>query len=143
MSSIELTDQERVELAARAFQDLLKEHQLAGFFMVCAPTHATHSLSLDAAPWLRLSLEEDDAGAIRGFRVRSKLEEYQARGLPEDEARALQKREMEYTISAIDFIALQAAPVSMLLLKALTVLRERFDSQTTSTRVGDAGGKLQ
>jgi hypothetical protein len=143
MSSIELTDQERCELVARMVEDLLREHQLAGFFMVAAPTHATHGLLLDSAPWLRLTLEQGADGAVRGFRVRSKIEEYKARGLPEEEARALQKREMEYTISAIDFIALQAAPVSMLLLQALTVLRERFDSQTTSTRVGDAGGKLQ
>ena len=142
-SGIELNDQERCELAARVIRDLLREHQLAGFFMVAAPTHATHSLELETAPWLRVSLDEDAHGAVRGVRVRSKLDEYLARGLAEDDARTVQRREMEYTISALDFIAMQAAPVSMLLLQALIELRERFDAQTTSTRVGDAGGKLQ
>ena len=67
-SGIELNDQERCELAARVIRDLLREHQLAGFFMVAAPTHATHSLELETAPWLRVSLDEDAHGNVHSIR---------------------------------------------------------------------------
>lgn len=140
---IELTDQERCEHVARVIEQLLREHQLAGFFMVCAPTHGTHALTFDSAPWLRLSIETHDDGAFSGIRIRSKLDEYMARGLSERDARACQEREMNYTINAIDHIATQAGPISILLLELLQKLRARIHIETTIEHVGDAEGKLR
>lgn len=137
-----LTDQERVELVARQVNALLHEHQLAGYFLVCAPTHATHGLVLDeSAPWLRIAIDARPDGQIRGIRVRSQVKDYMAGGMTESAARALQQQQMEYTISALDFLAMQTAPVAMLTLKALDHLREKFDPVTTGKRVGDAWGK--
>ncbi len=138
-----LTDQERVEHAARVFSDLLREHKLAGFFAISAETHGTHALEFGHAPWLRLSVEEDGEGHFIGFRVRSKLDDYLARGLSEDAARMQQQREIEYTMNALDHIASTGSPMCIVMLQMLGNLRQRFGAETTSKRVGDATGKLQ
>lgn len=138
-----LTDQERVELAARVFIDLMREHKLAGFFAISAQTHGTHGLLFEHAPWLRLATVEDAEGVFLGFHVRSKLDEYLARGMSESDARAQQQREIEFTINVLDHIATTASPMCIVMLEVAAKLRDRFGSVTTSKRVGDASGKLQ
>lgn len=138
---MELTDQEKVEMVARVVKDLMEVHGLAGFFVACAPTHATHALFVETAPWLRIKLEEDPAdGAVVGVRVRSKLADYMAGGMDEKAATALQANELGFTVNALEAIGTEAAPVAMLALKALELVRARMNAETTSTHVGDAWG---
>jgi uncharacterized protein (DUF2164 family) len=137
-----LTDQERCELAARVFRDLLKEHELTGFFLVSAEKHGTHGLLLDeSAPWCRLRFELDSEGAIVGMRVRSKLQDYRDQGLSESDAQVQQQRDMEGTIGTLEFMVGQLGPVNQLMHMALDMLRERFEIEHHSVRVGDGTSK--
>jgi len=135
-----MTDQEKCEHVAREFGRLCEEHGLAGLFVACAPTHATHSLLLESAPWMRLRMITDKDGVMEGIRILSKLDEYRERGLAEDDAKVLQNEEMGYTINALDAITMNSGPVALLCTQILDALRKRFDIETTSTRVGDATG---
>lgn len=136
-----MTDQEKCELVAREFGKLMEEHGLVGFFVACAPTHATHSLLLESAPWIRLKVEEEPGtGEMAGIRIISKLDDYIAKGLTREEAAVRQNQEMGYTINALDALASQSGPMGILTIQLLEVLKSRFDIKTTSTRVGDATG---
>lgn len=135
-----MTDQEKTELVARTIDQLCKEHGLAAMYFVSAPTHATHALRFETAPWCKLEMVEFPDGSFKGFHVVSKVGDYIASGLSEDEARVKQQREMEYTINALDHFGGMGGQVSMIALEALKHLTERFGAQTTSRRVGDADG---
>jgi hypothetical protein len=136
-----LTDQERVELVARQVRALLTEHKLAGCFFVCAPAHCADAIMFDTAPWLRLKLETDHEGLTVGARMRSKLNEYRDRGLTEDEAKLMQQRDIEATISTLDFLGMQMGQFSMVILELYGQAKKHFDSVTTGERVGDAWGR--
>jgi hypothetical protein len=140
MEQQQLTDQEKCELVAREFGALVEKHGLVGFFVACAPTHSTHSLLLESAPWVRLKMEDAPDGSLRGIRVISKLDDYIAQGLTKEVAETRRMNEMAYTINALDAIALQAGPVSILMLQLLEILQRKFDFKVQSTRVGDATG---
>lgn len=136
-----MTDQEKTELVARTIDQLCKEHGLAAMYFISAPTHGTHALRFETAPWCRVEMVEHDDGSFKGFHVVSKHEEYMAQGLSDEDARAQQKRDMEYTISMLDHFGGQGGQVSMIALEVLGLLNKRFEAITTSKRVGDAGGK--
>ncbi|SCK49434.1 hypothetical protein VAR608DRAFT_4924 [Variovorax sp. HW608] len=136
-----LTDQERVEHVARMMRELLTEHRLAGCFFLSAPTHCADAIMFDTAPWLRLKLETDDEGVTIGARMRSKLDEYRARGLAEAEARAAQGADISATINTLDFLAVHMAQFSMVVLQLASQTQQHFGSVTTSERVGDAWGR--
>jgi hypothetical protein len=141
---LQVTDQDRTELVARQIRALLQEHQLAGLFMISAPEHCTYGLMLETAPWLRMAMVHDAEGAVVGIRVKSKLDEYLARGLSEEEAKAQQLREIGFTINVLDFFSCQSQPLVYLATQALELVRAKFDTVTTDARVGDAwGGKPQ
>jgi hypothetical protein len=135
-----MTDQEKTEFVARTIDQLCEEHGLAAMYFVCAPTHATHALRFDTAPWCRVKMIEESDGKFVGFRVKSHHAEYVARGLSEDDARAQQQRDMEYTISMLDHFGGQGGPAAAVALSLLHELNTRFGAHTTSRRVGDAGG---
>lgn len=137
----DITDQERVEAVARMVRELLKEHQLAGAFFLAAPTHCAEALMFDTAPWLRLKLETDAEAVIVGARMRSKLQEYRERGLAEPEAKAQQQRDIEATISVLDFLGLHMGQFSIITLELLQQVQQHFGSVTKGERVGDAWGK--
>jgi hypothetical protein len=136
-----MTDQEKCELVARAFGVLMEEHGLAGFFIACAPTHSTHSLLLESAPWIRVKMVEDNDGAIMGVRILSKLDDYIAQGLTPEIAETRQQSEMAFTINALHAIATQASPVGLLTLEMLEKLRQKFSFITIDQRVGNATGE--
>lgn len=136
-----MTDQEKCELVAREFGTLMETNGLVGFFVACAPTHATHSLLLESAPWVRLKVEEEPGtGEMIGIRILSKLDDYLEQGLSREDAMVRQNQEMGWTINALDALALNTGPVSLLTLQLLDALQKRFHIQTESTRVGDATG---
>ena len=137
---LSLTDRERVELVARQVRDLLVDNKLAGAFFLSAPTHCTDALMFDTAPWLRVRLEVDSEGAAIGARIRSKVDEYRALGVSEDQARAAQGKDIEATINTLDFLGVSMGKFSMLVLQLYQQVQKHFDSTTTSERVGDAWG---
>ena len=136
-----MTDQEKAELVARTIDQLCKEHGLAAMYFISALTHGTHALRFETAPWFRVESVENDDGSFRGFHVKSKLTQYQERGMAEADALAQQKADIEYTINALGLFGVQGGQASMIALEMLKHLSQRFDAKTTSERVGDASGK--
>lgn len=136
-----LNDRDSTEHVARTIDELCKAHGLAAMYFISAPTHATHALRFETAPWCRVEMVEFPDGSFKGFHVKSKLADYMTGGFNEADARVLQQRDMEYTISMLDHFGGIGGQVSMIALEALKLLTERFGAQTTSHRVGDAGGK--
>lgn len=136
-----ITDQDKVEAVTRMVRDACEEHGLVAAVFLCAPTHATHALLLDLAPWSRIAIVEDAEGAFQGLRIRSKLDEYKARGMTETEALAAQRADMEATINTLDHIGVQAGQTAMLALEAARMLTQKFGAETQSVRVGEAWGK--
>jgi hypothetical protein len=135
-----MTDQEKCELVAREFGALMEKHELAGMFVACAKTHATHSLLLESAPWVRLKIEDDESGAMIGIRIKSKIDDYLAAGLTKEVAETRQNQEMGYTINMLDMLSSQIGPVALLSIQMIEALEKRFHIKTTSKRVGDATG---
>lgn len=138
--NIELNGQEKCELVMRQMRHYLREHQLAGLLVVCAPDHGAHALMVDSAPWLRVALVEDAQGLFEGIRVRSMLSDYEKGDLARIQAIALQKADLESTISAIDFLHMVCRDTELVTGVAHKALEKYFDSVTTSTRVGDGFG---
>lgn len=136
-----LTDKDRIEVVARMVRALLAEHQIAGCFFLSAPTHCADAIMFDTAPWLRLSLEHDEDLVMIGARMRSKLKEYKARGLTEDDAKLAQQHDIKATINTLDFLGSQMGQFAMVVLQLHEQVKKHFGSVTTTERVGDAWGR--